>query len=480
MAKKPFSIGDAFSLGALTSGGNILGALIRGKVAALVLGPTGVGVIAEINQAVALAFAPNTFAAGPALIEGLAKPAREQDAAAAERTYRASFTLALALAALGLPLALGLAWLALPQHRSAQGAVLVLVAGLLAAFTTQQTLHRQALVSTGHLGALTRVDLIYVGLATLLVPLGIVLFGVLGHFVAFAAVTLLAVPLFARALRHKARWATWRLRLTWDPSFARSALAFGSTTFITTLVLQGGLLTIRHQLGQVGGSELNGLFQAAWAAGYVYFAVMLRSLGHFVFPRYAAARGLPEILVEVRTGGRFMARTVVPLILVGIAVREPAVRLVYSEAFDPASLLLGMMLAGNLARAFGWVDDGVLLFQGRRGTWVLTQVTSWITLTALVLALTPTHGLVGVGWAYVVAQALQLLVTRVSCYLALGMPLRLTSLFLILGGTGGMALLAKAPLPDLPVSLALLAVATVWSWRAGLHRAAWGRISRLR
>ena len=69
---------------------------------------------------------------GPALVQSLSKSTREKDAAAAERTYRTAFTLALLMAAIGLPVAFAITWFALPEYRTAEMSAVVVLAALLA------------------------------------------------------------------------------------------------------------------------------------------------------------------------------------------------------------------------------------------------------------------------------------------------------------------------------------------------------------
>src|SRR5688572_14138530 len=101
------SIGRAFSLGMVSSVVVAVLAVIRAKVVAVVLGPTGVGITAEITQIATLAATPASIAAGPALVTAVAQGASSTDKRPdAQRAYDSALTFAFGSAGVAVPIAM--------------------------------------------------------------------------------------------------------------------------------------------------------------------------------------------------------------------------------------------------------------------------------------------------------------------------------------------------------------------------------------
>src|SRR5690242_17195795 len=92
------TLGSVLSLGLLSTAVAGLAAASRAKVVALALGPTGVGMAAELTQIATLVTIPASFAAGPALVRAISSGDAERARSAYDTAW--SFALAASLAAL--------------------------------------------------------------------------------------------------------------------------------------------------------------------------------------------------------------------------------------------------------------------------------------------------------------------------------------------------------------------------------------------
>jgi PST family polysaccharide transporter len=469
------SIGDAAALGLLSSGAAVVLGIARSKVTALVLGPSGVGVSSEILQVVALAQTPVAIFTGTALLGRLARARADDDHAAIDRAYDASWTLA-AVTALVCSVCGTLASLWVLPSTWARSVFLLTVLGAAgAAITALAGIVNQTLVAFERLRVLAWIGVATAGVQTTLVVTGTWLWGLRGQFVALAIAPLLAFGFALRAAARRGPRRRWLPRLSFDRDFAREATALGTTSLVAAAGLQLSLLVIRVELDKRGGPALTGQFQAAWAIGSGYFGFVLGSLGNYSFPRFAAAKDAESLAAEVDHATAFVLRIAPPLVLMMIALREPIVRALYSHRFDEAVPLMGIMMAGDLARAVLWAVHGPMLLRGQLRAYLLVELLGVAVLGLGSALLIPRFGVRGPGIAYVgtyVALApFAALVLRRSTgarvharpiWMAVAMSLALA----------GSSLLGEG----LWTRLALLTAAIVWGAVGGLFRAVASRV----
>ena len=184
------SIERAAGLGVVVSLANIGAAVIRSKAAAIFLGPSGVGIVAEIQQLATLALVPLAAFAGPALAQAFAN----RNGLPAARVAGAALTWT-ALSGLALTLIFGLAApVFLPRDWSVDARPLVLISGLAMMLTAVANVALQTLVFRGRLRSTTQLQLLSVVVTTIAAVLCTWQFGVVGQFVAMTVAAAVVLP----------------------------------------------------------------------------------------------------------------------------------------------------------------------------------------------------------------------------------------------------------------------------------------------
>lgn len=450
--------------------------IVRGKVTAHVLGPVGVGVSAEVLQIVATAMVPLAMLGGPALVQRVSPSFKRGDhddvalAYASASTGMAAVTL---VATLGATLA---ARAVFPAPWGAEAWPLVLPAGLATGLLAVALLPSQTLVAMGEIATATRLQVLNALVQMALVCAATWRFGLTGQFVAMLLSALVLMPLGQRLGRRAVPTLSWRFSLRFDPKYGRDALTLGLASMVAGFSAQGAMSVVRLSLEHRGGPALNGQFQAAWAIGSTYFALMLGSLGSYAFPRFAAATDAASLGREVDETARFVLGVVPPAVLLLVGTRDLAVWLLYSSRFGEAAPLLGMLSVADASRAMVWVLLGPLLYRQRLGHFVLSEVYANGVFALAAWLLVPRVGLMGVGWAYAFMQVTTLMIApfllRQACEVRVSWRVVAAAL-----GASTMAFAGQWATLRWPASRALvLAVAGLWAWRAGLVTAAWAKL----
>jgi O-antigen/teichoic acid export membrane protein len=256
---------------------------------------------------------------------------------------------------------------------------------------------------------------------------------------------------------------------------ARRLLQFGVILLTGSFAIWAALLVVRTLLVHSLGQYQNGLYQAAYGLSNQYITIFMTWMAAYVVPRIAA-RGpgrVGELLAGALRANLFI---MVPVLVLAAALREPLVRLFYSPQFLPAAGLIPIQVLGDYARIVGWSLAASLFPLGRTRAHlalIAGQSVLWVALTALLL---PWLRLPAVSVAY----AVSFVVWAPAAYVMLRrwFDFRLTRVSLELAGCGLACVLAAILLPRpigvLVVPVMPLVVLATGRWGAPRWRGAGG------
>ncbi|HSX59237.1 MAG TPA: oligosaccharide flippase family protein [Tahibacter sp.] len=465
----------AFGVG--SAAGTLL-QVLKGKLAALVLGTAGVGVLNQLGTTWSLFSSVAGLGMGSGMVKRVAAAREAGDEAAILRQVTSSLAVA---AAVSLVLALAATAFAAALsdglfHDGGERRVLVLLVAWGIPFAVCAQVYRCLLSAARQARALVRAqvtsDLIGFAAFALLVwryglP-GAVLSLSLLHAVKFAL-------LFGAARRHYGANTLALAPARFDWREVRHNLGFGLSGLL--LVTTGSLvvLIVSRWIIAAQGLDAAGLYSTAWKVAAVYLGAIYASAGSYYFPTLAACDGddrrLGNCIDESLTVYLyFIAPVIAAIVLAG----EWLMHLLFSAAFVPAAALLVLLLPGDLLRIVSETLGLSLLARRRLGAYCgvyFAWAASYLALAALLL---PRLQLAGAALAYLLSQALQFVVTLYVVRRAFGYRIGRTAAFALLRGALLVAAAAVAALlsRDLALRVAAgVAIAAAWlalSW-SDLH-----------
>jgi PST family polysaccharide transporter len=469
-------------LGAITSALSILAAAVRAKVAAKVIGPEGVGVVAEVGQLVTLATTAATVAAGPVLVAWIAQARRDGRPERLAGGLGSSLALGGALAIVGALAALLAAPFVLPRSWSFSPLPFVALAGAGVVGSTLAGALQSVFIGLSDVRATTWASIISTLLGSTLVVALTILLGLRGQFVALALGG--GVAFFtAWAVLSRGR-PRIPLRVSWDRTFIRQAFAIGATALVAGYFSQIVLSSIRVVLELKGGAALgalyNGNYQAASIVGNQYYSIVIGGLSNFFWPRYAAAASDEELTAEVHAAGRFIVRVAPPVAFLAIALSKDLIHILYSDRFNLAIAILSFQLAGDITRALSWAYAGPLLYRGKLRGFLIAELAGAalaIGLNALCIwRLGPVGAGVAYTLSYVIYVAIAAWVVRAVCGVRTAWPQ-------LVQAWGFTALAVAFELVSRRVPLLrflVLPLVAAWLWRSGVLAPLVERLGKLR
>lgn len=382
---------------------NILVGLVRLKVAAVLLGPAGVGLIGLLQNLMATAAAVSSWGFGSAGTRQIAEAAGSNDTAAIAAARRALFwgTLMLALAGggvfwllrgvlaervLGDPGRAGdVGWLTV-------GVVLGMVAG------TQSAL----LNGLRRIGDLARVSVVSALLATGLAIGALWLWGAHG-----IVVFVLAAPLasFVVGYVYVARLPKVQGPPTPLPQLLsqwRVLAKLGGAFMIAGVVALVGQLLVRTMVQRELGGAALGEFQAAWMISMTYIGFVLGAMGTDYYPRLTAAiqdHDAVNRMVNEQTEVALLLAG--PVLLAMLALAPWVIQVLYSREFAEAAVILRWQVLGDVLKIAAWPMGFIILAAGDGRTFMLTESFSISIFAGLVWLGLPLMGVQATGLAFI-------------------------------------------------------------------------------
>lgn len=352
---------------------NILAGLVKMKVAAVMLGPAGIGLIGVYQNLIQTGSAIAGLGMHSAGARHIAAASTEGDAAV-DLARRALFWGALAQGIVGGILF----WLAsdpiagqLLADPSLGSEVKWLAAGVvLMVFAGAQTAVLTGLRQIGSIARITATSGI-LGTAG-----GVAALWIWGEGGLLALVLLTPLMTFLLGLysvrqlrRHGHGHPPLEIIAAWQVM-----AMLGLALMVSALITTSGHLLIRVLVQRGLGPEALGQFQAAWVIGMTYLTFILGAMGTDFFPRLSAIitdHDAAAQLVNQQTEVGLLLCGPVLVMMMGCA--PWVIRLLYSPEFGPAIEILRWQLLGDILKVISWPLGFVLLALGAGRVFILTE-----------------------------------------------------------------------------------------------------------
>ena len=198
-------------------------------------------------------------------------------------------------------------------------------------------------------------------------------------------------------------WESWKPMVKLGAAFMLGGLATTAT-----------LLWVRSFIAQNLGLDAAGQFAAAWGVSITYVGFLLGAMAADYYPR------LTEVINDRASATRLMNDQAQlglaiggPVLLLLIGMAPWLVTLLYSEKFSPAANLLQWQTVGNFFKLASWPLGYAFVSSARGGIFLFVQINfNFIFLLGIALGLKP-FGLIAAGPAFMIAYILHFAVLNV-------------------------------------------------------------------
>lgn len=375
--------------------------MVRVKMVAVLLGPSGVGLLSLYTSTIGVVGAVSGLGISNSGVREIALAFSQQDSMAAARTVRVLRRACWITGLLGWALAAVMApFLSRLVFDSDEHAPVIAVLGvtlLLGAIGGGQTALLQGVRRIGDIARLN------VAAVTLNTGVAIAIYAWLGQrgivpaLIAMGAVSVAVSWVFSRRIHVE------RATLSWPETWrgTRRLAGLGMPVMWSGLLTAGLDIATRSLVTRAYGVEAAGLYQAAWALSGIFASFVLSAMAADFYPR------LTSVIHDHEVAGRAVnEQTEVGMLLalpglLGTLTFAPSiVEIFYTTQFSPAADLLPWFVVGIFGRVVSWPLGFIQLAKGASRSFAATE-TIFIALQLLLVTWAlPRFGLLGVAYAF--------------------------------------------------------------------------------
>ena len=249
---------------------------------------------------------------------------------------------------------------------------------------------------------------------------------------------------------------TWEV---WKP-MAKLGAAFMLGGLATTATL----LVVRGRISQELGLDAAGYFAAAWGITMTYVGFLLGAMGSDYYPRLTEVIHDKVAVVQLMNDQVQLGLAIGgPVLLLLIGLAPWVITLLYSSAFEPAVTLLQWQMLGNVFKLASWALAFSIVAAARGKTFFFMELSFNIIFLGMVLIFLPYIGLKVTAYAFVLGYLIYLTIVYVLARNIHGFRWQALSLGMLgLHSSLGVALMVLALIAPLVAAVAspLLAAAT--------------------
>lgn len=381
----------------------ILITIVRTKTVAVLLGPSGIGLLSVLNNLHGMASLSASLGLNSSGVRELSNAKGELEALSRVRRVLLGALLIQGIIAMVL-IWITRRWLAEFLFGSSAHATEVGVVGIavfLFLIGSSQTTLLQGIRRIGDLGRVTVWGTLFGTLAGLAAVFLLGRDGLIWLILAPAAASVLVAFYYTRRLPPPSaiRMTLSDIWRAWLPM-----VRLGVVFMLGSLMTIGTLLLVRSLITQELGLDAAGHFAAAWSITMIYVGFLLQAMAADYFPRLTQVvhdRDAATQLMNDQTQLALALGGPVLLILIGCA--PWLIWLLYSPAFEPAVTILQWQTLGNVFKLASWALAFVIVAAARSRTFLVTELLFNVLFLPIIWFGLPRLGIQVIGVAFLVA-----------------------------------------------------------------------------
>lgn len=349
--------------------------MLKMKAVAVVLGPSGVGLIALYESTLELISTITGLGISQSGVRQIAEAHGKGDQERLAQYAQVLRRVAIATGLLGVAVTLLFAqlisgWVFKDASRTDSVAMLCIPV-LLAAVATASSAFLRGVRRIREL-AIAQIIISSGGLVT-----SVILYGFLGPngVIPALSITALLNVLIHWWFARKFALPDGEIPLSRIIGFSRVLITLGLAFMVSAALTAGSELTVRAWIVRGFGPEVNGLYQSAWSISGIFAGFILTAMGMDFYPRLTAASSDNATVIRmVNEQIEIGVILALPGLYATVVFSEWIIQLCFSTAFAPAAGLLPWFVLGVYGRVASWPIGFIQLAKGSSKWFVVTQL----------------------------------------------------------------------------------------------------------
>lgn len=164
----------------------------------------------------------------------------------------------------------------------------------------------------------------------------------------------------------------------------RNFAAQGAPIMLASLSILIGQLIVRSIINQKLGSHALGQFEAAWTISMTYLGFVLGAMATDFFPRLCSQKTHAESIVLVNEQTEVALMLLGPVLILMMALSPLVIETLYTSEFKDAVHILRWQIFGDFLKILSWPVAFVLLAQGMSRSYFAAELTGALVFVAVV------------------------------------------------------------------------------------------------
>jgi len=376
-ATRPKSYGDIVKSSSIiggAQGARLLIGMVQTKLVAVLLGPSGVGLVGLYQSATGLIGTVSGLGIGQSAVREVAEAHGSGNPERVARTVKVLRRACWVTGLLGWLLAVVLAWpLSVWTFGTPERAVPIALLGATLLLTSISAGQMALVQGCRRIGDLARLQVLS-AVGSTVISVG--LYAWLGERGIVPVLIIVGAVNFGFSWWIARRVPLVVVTTTWRESFRESGrLVSLGVAFMWSGVLVAGVgLATRAWIVRDFGTEANGIYQAAWGISGVFAGFILQAMGTDFYPRLTAvAKDNSEVNRLVNEQTEVGILLALPGLLATLVFAPWAIRLFYTAKFLEAGELLPWFVLGIFGKVLSWPLGFIQLAKGASSTFAATE-----------------------------------------------------------------------------------------------------------
>lgn len=340
--------------------------MVRVKVLAVLLGPTGVGIAGLYQTTIDLIRSVTGFGISYSAVRDIAASAATKDEKKIATTIVVLRKWVWATGLLGVLVAIvfskQLSHMAFGDKEHATGIVILSLSLLLSSIASGQLALLQGLRRIGDMAKANVIGAVIGSIGAVFIYY---FWGIKGIVPALLFTYILALLInwyFSRKIR------TAPVQISYSAVFHKGKAMAALGFFLTVAGLSGTatMYLVRSFVSQQGGLASVGHFIAAWSISSMYISAIFGAMGADFFPRLSGVQQDPVAITKMVNEQTEVALLITAPIIIGmVSFIDVVVRIFYSKDFSPTASILDWQLTGDFFKVLAWPMGFIMLAKGK-------------------------------------------------------------------------------------------------------------------
>ena len=379
----------------------ILTGFITVKIISVYLGPSGLALVAQVNNFIGLLTSLSSGGIGNGIVKYTAE--FKENKVEIFKTWSTALKLSVVLSLIiGIFVSIFSKKISFYLLGNEEFYFVFLIFSLLVIFFTMNTVFTSIFNGLGEIKKLTFLNVVSSLIGLFIALLLILNFGLKGALISGIVSQFIIFFVIVIFLKKSSLFSLRIFKEKFDIKTLYNLLNFSGMTLTAVIMNMGALIFLRNYIGNNFGWDSAGYWQGIWRISETYLMLITMTLSIYYLPKLSEIQNKKELIKEILYGYKIIIPVVILMAGFIYIFRDFLIRLIFSDDFQPMSDLFLFQLIGDVVKIASWLLGYIMIAKAMTGKYILLEIISVLNFVVLSIIFLNIYGLVGITLAFMV------------------------------------------------------------------------------